>query len=319
MKHFFAILLSTLLAVAGITGFRDYRSQYFGRPDAGIHGALTHGPLDLLLIGSSHTYLSYDVRAIERMTGASAYLIGYNGLDLSSMAPVIKYLAVHPAVRPKQVVIETYSSNLAHPPTMSDSRLYFESPPELKKLIVSDYHREHRGVSGVTEMIDLTVNRGNEVILTYPISSKLGGRNTYRGGGRNAMSAGVSRERFSGFRAHINTGVPNPVQSAALQQIIEAGRNSGMSLIFVESPMPEPVSRTQAIQDLKRAFRERLAEQNLPYLDGDTIFPIDSPEFFEDDNHLSGAGRAKFTELVANFVVANRPGNFLRAATASIR
>ena len=315
MRYVLALCLSTILIVCGIAGFRFYRSQDFGRPDAGIRGALAHSPTGVLLIGSSHTYLSYDVEAIERATHGPAYLIGYNGLELASMAPVLKYMLADPATRPKVIIVEAYSSNLAHPPTMSDSRLYFESPPALKKQIVSDYLREHPGLNGYSDMFDLVVNRGNEVILTYAISSKLGGRNTYHGAGRKALAAGVSVERFVNFRAHVKRGIPDPGQLSALQQIIDAGRNSGVSLLFVESPMPGPVSRSPALQDLKRVFRDKLAQEDLPYLDGDTVFPIDDPQYFEDDNHLSGAGRAKFTSLVTKFLLAHRHESFPQTGT----
>jgi hypothetical protein len=319
MKYLLALSLSTILLVVGIAGFRYYRSQNFGRPDAGVHGALAHAPFDLLLIGSSHTYLSYDVAALQRDVHAPIYLIGYNALDLSLIAPVIKYLSSNPAARPKEIVIEAYSSNLGRPPTMSDSRLYFESPPELKRLIVSGYFRQHRGLSAFTEMFDLVVNRGNEAILAYPISSKWGGRNTYRGGGIVAAGKGVSAERFASFRPHLSVGIANPGQLEALQEIIDATRRAGIHVMFIESPMPGPVSRSAPIRSLKKVFREKLEQEKLPYLDGDTVFPIDDPEYFEDDNHLSSVGRTKFTAIVAKYIVAHRYDDSTELRTASNR
>lgn len=319
MKYVLALSLSTILLVFGIAGFRYYRSQEFGRPDAGVRGALAHAPVDVLLIGSSHTYLSYDVAALQRDIHAPAYLIGYNGLDLSLIAPIVKYLGSNPSARPKELVIEAYSSNLGRPPTMSDSRLYFESPPALKKLIVRDYLRQHRGLTAVTEMFELVVNRGNEAILTYPISSKCGGRNTYRGGGIIAAGKGVSAERFASFRPHLSVGIANPGQLEALQEIIDASRRARIHVMFIESPMPGPVSRSAPIQSLKRVFRKKLEQEKLPYLDGDTVFPIDDPEFFEDDNHLSGSGRTKFTAIAAKYIVAHRCDDPGEVRTASKR
>lgn len=306
MRWILSFSLATILIVSGIGGLRFYRSQHFGRADAGIEGALAHSPIDILFIGSSHTYLSYDVAAVERVTGRRAYLIGYNGLQLTSMAPVIRYLVGSAVVKPKQIVVEAYSANLAAAPGITDSRLYFESPPPLKRLIVASYLRQHPGTQGYTDVFDLIVNRGNEQILMYPITSRVSGRNTYHGAGLISASQGVSSERFSKFHAHVSQGVPNAYQLAALQEIIGIGRDSGVQLLFVESPMPAPVSQSRPIQDLKRVFRDNLASARLPYLDGDTVFPINDPALFEDDNHLSGAGRQRFTSVVAQMLVGTK-------------
>jgi hypothetical protein len=319
MRYVLAFSLSMILIICGIMGFRYYLSQDFGRADAGVHGALTHGPSDILFIGSSHTYLSYDVAAIERTTGHSAYLIGYNGLQLSSMAPILDYMLADANKRPKEVVVEAYSSNLAHPPTMSDSRVYFESPPGLKKLVLVDYLRQHPGLDGYTDMFDLAANRGNEQILLYGVTSKLVGRNTYHGAGRTSGAIGVSTERFEKFRPHVTTGAPNETQLMALRHIIELARRTGVQLLFVESPMPRPVSQSPDIQSLKRVFREETSRCDLPYLDGDTVFPNDEPQFFEDDNHLSGTGREKFTAIVARFLMAHQPANTSQVAAAAYR
>jgi hypothetical protein len=308
VKYFLALCLSIVLLLTGICGFRYYCSQYFGRADAGVQGAVNHAPTKVLFVGSSHTYLSYDIAAIERGTGDPAYAVAYNGMQLTAMAPVIEYLVSHPVTKPKIIVVETYSSNLAHVPSVSDSRLYFESPPALKNMLVGSYLREHPGLDGYTDTFDLVANRGNELLLTYWLTSHFVGRNTYHGSNRTSTASGVDPARFARFRAHLASEEPNEGQLAALRKIIETGQRWRVQLLFVESPMPKPVSQSVGIQKLKRVFETAAASRQIPYLDGDRVFPNDDPQYFKDDNHLSEAGRQRFTAIVTRFLLAHGAG-----------
>jgi hypothetical protein len=69
--------------------------------------------------------------------------------------------------------------------------------------------------------------------------------------------------------------------------------------MFIDPPLPQPISSIPDIQILKRRYREILAGRGVPYVDGDVGFPIDDPSLFSDNNHLSSKGREEFTSRIA--------------------
>jgi lysophospholipase L1-like esterase len=70
-------------------------------------------------------------------------------------------------------------------------------------------------------------------------------------------------------------------------------------MIFVDTPMPQPVISNPTIQALKKNFRDILTARHFPYIDGDLGFPVDDPSLFSDGNHLSSKGREEFTSVIS--------------------
>lgn len=67
----------------------------------GLGGALAQPRLDLLLIGSSHTRKSYDMRLLEKETGVDdSFQISYDGTDLTLTSQILDYLAARPELPP---------------------------------------------------------------------------------------------------------------------------------------------------------------------------------------------------------------------------
>jgi len=284
----------------------------------GLNGALVQRNLDLLLIGSSHTRQSYDIRLLEKTTGLSAFALAYNGDDLKTMSQIIDYLVSRPDRCPRYIVVEAYSALLGRKPDLQDPRYFFDAPPALKMRIIRTYLSEHRRPSALLDVFDLVVNRGNEAIVTYPVNSLLLKRLAYRGGPTGIKTPGVSAEQFSHFTSDATSGQPDPVQLAALYRIIDIAEHHNISVIFIESPLPKPVSSDPKIQALKADFREILEAHHLRYINGDLDFPNSDPSMFEDNNHLSAAGREKFTLDVSADLktwIASLPKN--RAAAIS--
>src|ERR1700730_17129533 len=124
-------LLSTIL-LASIAALRILVTHYFSPTNMGIQGAIRNSPVDILLVGSSHTRQSYDIARLERVSGRSAFAVAYNGFDLRAMATFLSAFLRNPKSRPKLIVLEAYCVNLSAPPHINDTRYFFDAPPVLK-------------------------------------------------------------------------------------------------------------------------------------------------------------------------------------------
>ena len=296
-----ARLVSFAAGVLFCLAFLKFLTEHRLAPkNFGLGGALSQPKLDLLLIGSSHTRKSYDMQLLDRLTGITrSFLIGYDGTDLCTIFQILNFMAATPEHCPRHVVIEAYSAFLARKPELEDPRYYADAPPSLKMTIIGAYFSQHGYRSSVFDMFDLVVNRGNEEIVTYPIYSLVLRRNSYKGGGAGITFPGVSAEQFKQFTAGAITPRPDWAQVRALNQILDLAARHRMSVIFVETPIPKPVSSVPGIQALKSKFGELVAVRHYRYIDGDRGFPTDDPSMFSDSNHLSSAGREVFTSKIA--------------------
>jgi hypothetical protein len=72
-----------------------------------------------------------------------------------------------------------------------------------------------------------------------------------------------------------------------------------IALIFVDTPMPAPVSSNPVIRSFRNEFHDIVTARGLPYVDGNQGFPVDDPSLFSDSNHLSSKGREEFTARIA--------------------
>jgi hypothetical protein len=287
------------LVTLGVAGLKFGAEHLLTPRNAGLGGLLSQNRSDLLLIGSSHTRQSYDMRVLEKASGVTnSYLCAYSGMNLDNIALILDYLAQHPERLPRNIIVEAYSSRLARSPDVQDPRLYFDAPPPLKSAIVSSYLSTRHSPTALLDIFDLGVNRGNDQILFYPIYSWAERSASYKGGRTDIVNQGVSAEEFKTFQADTGSADPDPAQLAAYHHIVRLAHQYHIGLILIESPMPQPVSHNPRIQHLKSVFRALVAADHYLYIDGDLGFPIENPAMFSDDNHLSTEGRILFTTRI---------------------
>jgi hypothetical protein len=270
---------------------------------SGIHGALHERNVQVYLLGSSHTRQGYDIAQLERLTGSRDFAVAYDGLDLSGMVPLVKVLlpgwerqAVH---GPRLLVLEAYSANLARTPELEESRLFFDAPPRTKFEIARNYLREHPHRAGAwLDLWVLAVNRGTEIIATYPFLHTLMDRLSYHGGYEGKTVAGFPPE-FCQMTVPVAGAAPNKDQAAALAAIIAMAKQHRVTVLLAEPPMPASVEAQPAIRRLQAEFRRLAAEQAVPFIQGAENFPTDDRALFADSNHLSTAGREIYTQRFA--------------------
>jgi len=289
--------LGVLLCLVTLKFFTEHRLT---SKNTGLEGALAQPQLNLLLIGSSHTRKSYDVRLLEQATGnPSLFLISYDGIDLTSIAQMLETMADTPGKCPRHVVVEAYAAMLGRRPDLDDPRYFAEAPPRLKMEILRTYVAGRSIRTGLLDSFDLIVNRGNDEIVAFPFYEWAQNFDSYKGGRSAFTFPGLTPEQFSRLTAGIYAASPNPYQVAALGRIFDLANSHHIALLFVDTPMPAPVSSNPTIQTLKKDFRRMVTARGFPYIDGDQGFPIDDPSLFSDNNHLSSEGRDEFTARIA--------------------
>jgi hypothetical protein len=291
------LAFTVLCCLVALKHFTEHR---LAPRNFGIGGALYQPRLDLLLLGSSHTRKAYDMRLLEKDTGVMAsFQIAYDGTDLTVISQMLDYLAARPEHCPRFLVVEAYGAFLARKPDLQDPRYYSDAPPALKTAILRTYFSGRSYRSAFADVFDLVVNRGNEEIVTHPFYSPIVEKGSYKGGRTDFYFRGLSPEEFRALKATTNGNLPDPAQLSALYHIIEVTRSHGIAAMFIDPPLPQPISSIPDIQILKRRYREILAGRGVPYVDGDVGFPIDDPSLFSDNNHLSSKGREEFTSRIA--------------------
>jgi hypothetical protein len=273
---------------------------------SGIHGALKQRGVQVYLLGSSHTRQGYDIAALERLTGTKAFAVAYDGLDSAGMVPLVRaLLPVWDRTRapgPRLLVLEAYSANLARIPELEEPRLFFDAPPRTKLEIARNYLQSHPHRAGAwMDLWVLAANRGTETILTYPMLDSLTNGLSYNGGYSGKTVAGFPAQ-FSHLAIPMPRRVANPVQVAALAELVSLAKQHQVAVMLVEPPMPAPVEAQAPIQALQRQFRELAEEQGVVYVQGADGFSTDDPAMFSDSNHLSTAGREAYTARFATVV-----------------
>ncbi len=267
---------------------------------AGFEAALAQPRLNLLFIGSSHTRKSYDMRMLEQETGEhSLFLVSYDGLDMISMAQMLDTMAAAPGSCPRHIVVEAYGAMLARPFDLQDPRYYAEAPPAMKLAILRAYVAGRPLRSSFLDVFDLVVNRGNDEIVAFPLYAWAQKLDSYKGGRSGFSFPGMTAEQFARLKPQYYAATPNPAQIAALNHVMDLAASRNIALLFVDTPMPGPVSSDPVMQSFRQDFRQLVTARGFTFIDGNRNFPVNDPSLFTDSNHLSSRGRDQFTAAMA--------------------
>lgn len=297
MRYIGALLASALLCLALFAGLKVLLVHRLAVPTMGWRGAVETWPMDILWVGSSHTRQSYNVRLLDHQTDEGCYLLAYSGLDPVNIEVLLSHYFKTRQQKPKLLVLESYSAMISRRPDLSDTALFFDAPPRVKLALISAYVQSHPGAHGWKDVFSLVVNRDNELWLTYPINSRLLRGRYFKGMPIAKELVGVNSESFRKFDLRIDPE-PRPEQTRAIINLIQLARANAVPLVFVETPMPSSVERSEVVARNKKTLRELITSNGARYIDGAVGFPCDGPENFSDSNHLSAKGRDLFTTRI---------------------
>ena len=91
--RFVGFLLLVCFVPLFVLAYLKFECEHLFAPrNMGIGGLLADDKTQLLLIGSSHTRQSYDVKKLEDETGVPSFLVAYNGMDLVAIDQIVSYL-----------------------------------------------------------------------------------------------------------------------------------------------------------------------------------------------------------------------------------
>jgi hypothetical protein len=296
MKTLFTTVFSALLLLALLVSLKFRFEHHLAPATSGLQGELHHARLNIVLLGSSHTRQGYDAMEIERTTGKTAFVVGYDGLDFVSMLPLVNAMLAHQDKWPDMLVIEANRVLLARQPGIEEPRVFFDAPPATKWTLVRQYLRTHPGHQGWLDMWTLASNRGGELILSYPFVYHAIDSLSYNGSYINKTMSGLPPEVLPTLRIPLASANINPDQMRSLKAIIELAKSSGVKLVFADPPMPASVEAQPEMVNLQQAFRSLADTAKVPLYEGADGFPLADPTLFSDSNHLSTAGRELYTQ-----------------------
>ncbi|HEY1037106.1 MAG TPA: SGNH/GDSL hydrolase family protein [Candidatus Paceibacterota bacterium] len=276
---------------------------FFGK----IYGELSSGPCpDILVLGSSHAYRSFDPRVAET-----------NGVRLSNLAsplqtPLNSYFLLDAFLRersrigaciPRAIAIELYEKTLRDEGLESFTKTLDDRPLELADALHGIAIRDPLAMHMLVARI------GERVFGTGTNSAKLRPFEMYVQGGfistvteRKRPSDGKSAESAT-VRAEIvacsrnpQSCVPSERQLDYLQRTMRLIRSAGAIPVLVVAPMPSDVEARNPYLGSANAAIRSLAEKNGASLISDfSKAELDDYSDFSDGTHLNNTGAEKVT------------------------
>lgn len=272
----------------------------------GINGLLQMRHVDYLFIGSSRTRQGYDMRAIERATGKSAYLLAYDGLQPHLAVKLLEYLLDRSQPTIGLIILEAYPYIAMRKPSVEDSRIFYNAPAALKLDLLKTW--QQTGMSG-TDMYALSVAEGNEVLLTAFCTRKLIERRTYHGGYVDKFTPGMPRRRFQQIQepegVRQSPGHLTPLETQSLSSMFALADQHGVPLIMVEPPVPQAIAQGAVYTAGRAELQDLAAMAQIPYCTfSDRLFNPCDNSLFTDPLHTSSKGRSLLSRRIIPLLIA---------------
>jgi len=276
--------------------------------------------IDVLFVGASHTYRSFDTDLIEKETGLNCFNAGSSSQQLQGSYYLIKEANEKCGV--KRVLLDV---------TFSMQQL--ESPGAVQTYILTDYM--HDGANkkkylwesfGVDGLINDFFPLLHGISLT-PKTAVAHLTGEYRNNSYKYLSFDDEEYRGQGFVYNYNIYQGNDYEPEVtlegqlfsdfsakyLFDIIEYCKTNSIQLILCEPPMPDGLlSRENGFQTYVDEVRKIAGENEIGYWE----FNLAKPDFlhlekdcFCDNNHLNGHGAELFSHSVARLLMAEETVN----------
>ncbi|MBZ0263714.1 hypothetical protein K8I28_03520 [bacterium] len=244
--------------------------------------------LDILFLGSSHAYRTFDTRIYSEL-GLKTYNLGS-----PSQTPVNSYLLLKhylPQKHIKKVVFEAYWRMFSISSTESAFDLIVNMPPDFSRLPVIAHNKNLNVLSYYLSWL-LNVNRIDYNSIK-PIVSPM---NQFVGGGF------VEKLR-SDYQPDFPPGMSlkmeaQEVQFKYFEKIIKLLSENDIELIVTFQPVSQQLlDMSIGDEKLIQRIEENVAEHNLPLIEFMDVDSLRSTEFYVDENHLNNRGVRAFNQL----------------------
>lgn len=266
--------------------------------------------LDILFLGSSHAYRSFDPQLMDSLWGISSFNLGSSGQTPLTSLHVLRNAILHQ--RPRMVVMELYFYTFMEVDQLNNGgNNWLEMRPSSAK-----WQFLWQGFD-LYEMLALTVlpvlRRKNAV--PYILRKYLRGDDhldhagQYAGRGYVSRVDRISAERLQSPDLYDQLDLPEnwalAKHEAALRDLVAFCRKEGIALRFISSPMPRITVQKMKDQARIDLYLEKFsAKLGVPYRN-DTQNPElglqDTLHFF-DNNHLNVAGVRIWNQHLQEFL-----------------
>jgi hypothetical protein len=252
------------------------------------------GELDVLFVGSSHCYRTFDPRQLDAR-GLASFNLG-----CTAMSPLNASYLLPPVLerhRPRLVVFEVYSELVCRAGLESLLDLLSYRPLDASLVRMALAVQDPRGVNAL-------LCRIMGVWPPAPAAGRLTARDI---GGVYTGRGFVERERQEADRppARPAAGKVLRRQLAALRGNIALARRLGAAVVVVSQPLP--ATTLAQLRDRPEA-RARIAAacraEGVPYLDFNEICDMGDAAYFYDDHHFNRHGVATFMPLFLDRLAA---------------
>jgi hypothetical protein len=295
-------IYSIIILLVSIFALKMLGSQFFASSTAGLHGLLQTKKADYIFIGSSQTRQAFNPYILEDSL-KSTYNISYGSISLPYINFMVDYIIEH-KIAVKKIIVEINLNQLYDKPVIVDTRL-FEDVDFWSKIKLIKIAKPYMKTFDLYSMVMLS---GNESIITWPVTVGFINSRSYRGGYINKTVMGVSQEMFTTFKPkYTDPSTPaeiNPACLEALNQIVKTLRKNNISVVFVEPPLPGPVTDAKFYPAIRANIMSYITNKlHCTYIgNSEYQFDVSNPLYFHDEMHMSTLGRDIFTKKIVGLV-----------------
>ncbi len=313
MRKYITMILVVLIAVVLIILIKDEFSWNLLRnANYGMPALVEKGYVDNLYIGSSMFRQGIDIMVLEE-NGEENYVLAYNGNQ-----PVLEYFQlkniVNSGVRIQNLYVDLYVYSAWAEPKISDEKMLMEyglrDTWNQWKLFLKDDYKEN-----VKLFWQMFVTGNNELLLTWPLSSKAIDSIFYKGGSVNKPVA-TSEVELNNMDVPQIAGEMDSVQIEYLDKLIKLAKSNNINIVFIETPKYCNMANHEAYIEAVKKYIDYLDNEGVDYIlcdttwrrtgEGDRVrhyaFENDKSAYYVDNGHLSYEGRVEFTrKLYASF------------------
>lgn len=253
------------------------------------------GQVDILFVGSSHSYASFDSRVFSE-NGLTSFNMG-----TPSQTPLNTYYLLQRYLRginPKLVVYEIYHQNLAGDGLESFYDLTANLAPSTELFSMALATRNPHALNSFSaRLIESLLGGGQQALqLSSP-------HLTYMKGGFLAHNSQLEDTLF-GEPKDI---VIDETQWEYVQDILELLRGSDAELLVVITPMPHGrVNTSTNYTEISEALASLCASESITFYDFNATPTLTATQYYADYHHLNARGAGLFSAMIIDSLRLNQ-------------
>lgn len=300
MKKVILTLTIVLLVVSSVVVCKNLYSCNIPVGNRGIRDMIKAGDIDRLFIGSSTFRSNLDIDILDETFDGKDYILAYGGNQLMAFPIQYDEITRRSGGRYDLIVFELDPLMLTEDAKLSDSRVVFDLSWKGKRELWDRLSRSD--ATDFSVFYEYFVTSGLDDIFTYPFTEPFYATR-YKKGAKTGDTPSSGKEFLENEQFDISDAMINPIQEAAVTELIEKCRANKQDFMFLESPHYHRLSDDPVYRKYLKYYTDILDANNVNYsLATDLTFDNAGPEYFEDMGHMSGAGRRAYTEELVKLI-----------------